>query len=119
VAPGGAVTVSLTVTNNTAGVLSNISVEGIVPSESNGFLDNTTTGMGVCGPFSFNTCASRQRVIWNIPTLAAGETVSVTMPPPLRADLPPGRVVRIVGRMQQNISTPPLIAATSVTVQAP
>ncbi|MDX2170208.1 MAG: hypothetical protein SF182_24265 [Deltaproteobacteria bacterium] len=117
VAPGGMVTVSLSVTNPRAGAVSNVSVEGIVPQESNGFLDNTTTGGGACGPFSFNTCAPLNRVIWNIPTVSPGQTVTVTMKPPIRADIDPGSVVRFVGRFQENISTPPQVLTDAVTVE--
>jgi hypothetical protein len=119
VAPGGMVVVSLSVTNPRASAVSNVSIEGIVPFESSGFIDNTTTGGGVCGPFSFNTCAPLNRVIWNIPTVNAGQTVTVTMKPPIRNDIDPGSVVRFVGRFQENISTPPQILTDAVTVAVP
>lgn len=119
VAPGGSVVVSLSVTNPRASAVNNVSVEGIVPFESNGFLDTTTTGGGRCGAFTSNTCAPLTRVIWNIPTVSAGQTVTVTMTPPLRNDLDPGSVVRIVGRFQENNSTPPQVLSDAVTVAAP
>lgn len=115
-APGAPVTVSLSITNPRAARVNNISVEGYVPPESPGFVDNTTTGLGVCGAFSFNTCGPRARVIWTV-DVNAGATVTVTMPPPLRADLPPGSVVRFIGRFQENISAPPQFITTAVAVE--
>ncbi len=119
VLPGGTVTVSLAVTNNSASTLMNLSVEGIVPPEANTLLDSATTGGGVCGASPPNSCTPRTRILWNIPSITPGQTVTVTMPPVIRANVPPGTVVFFVGRFQQNISTPPIIATDSVTVAAP
>ncbi|MEO8602099.1 MAG: hypothetical protein ABI629_05940 [bacterium] len=118
VLPGSVVTVSMSVTNNGVSAVNNLSLEGIVPPESNGFLDNTTSGGGGgrCGAFTFNTCATNARVLWSIPTIGAGQTVTVTMPPPIRPALAPGRVVRFIGRLQENISAPPILAIDAVTV---
>lgn len=114
---GSPITVSLSITNPRVGAVSNVSVEGIVPAESAGFLDNTTTGGGVCGPFSFNTCSPLTRVFWNVPSIGPGQTVTVTMSPPIRNDVPAGSVVRFVGRFQENISTPAQILTDSASVQ--
>lgn len=117
VQPGAPVTVSLSVTNTGSATVANVSVEGIVPPEANAFQDTTTTGGGICGPFGSNACAPRQRVLWTIASIGAGQTVTVTMPPTIRANVAPGSVVRFVGRLQQNISTPPVVASDAVTVQ--
>lgn len=117
VAPGGSVVVSLSITNPRASAVSNVSVEGIVPFESPGFLDNTTTGDGRCGPFTFNTCAPLTRVGWNVPTVGAGQTATVTMTVPIRANVAAGTVVRFVGRFQENLSTPAQILGAAATVE--
>jgi len=116
VAVGSPVIVSLSVTNTTAAPINNITLEGIVPPEANAFFDNTTTGGGVCGPFSFNSCEPRSRVLWPIATVGAGQSVTVTMSPVIRAGTAPGRVVRAVGRLQQSISVPPVLAVGAVSV---
>ena len=115
-APGAPVTVSLSITNPRASRVNNITVEGAVPPESPGFLDNTTTGGGRCGAFTFNTCGPRTRVLWVV-DVDPGATVTVTMPVPLQAALAPGSVVRFLGRFQENISTPPQFITTAVAVE--
>jgi len=99
--PGQMVLVSLSVTNNGAGAINNLRVDGIVPPEANAFADTGTTGGGNCGPFGSNPCDPLERVIFSIPTVGAGQMATVTMPPVLRANLPPGSVVRFVGWMQR------------------
>jgi hypothetical protein len=96
--------------------VSNLSVEGIVPVEANTLVDNTTTGGGVCGPFGFNNCPPGTRIMWNIPVVNPGQTATVTMPPTIRADIPAGTVVRLVGRLVASIGTPPVQVSTAVTV---
>lgn len=119
VAPGGTTTVSLSVTNNGTTAVNNSIIEGIVAPESNPFQDTATTGGGICGPFSSNACNPRTRVIFPIPTIGAGQTVVVTMPPMIRNDIPSGAVVRFLGRYQRDISTPQLIATGAINVVAP
>ena len=113
---GHALTVSLAVTNNGASAVGNLSVEGIVPLEANTLVDNTTTGGGVCGPFSFNNCPPGTRIGWTIPVVNPGQTVTVTMPPTIRADVPAGTVVRLVGRLVASLGGAPVQASTAVTV---
>ena len=81
--------------------INNLRVDGIVPPEANAFADTGTTGGGNCGPFGSNPCDPLERVIFSIPTVGAGQMATVTMPPVLRANLPPGSVVRFVGWMQR------------------
>lgn len=117
VTPGGAATVSFSITNNGATTLNNLVIEGFVPPESNGFLDTATTGMGLCGAFSANQCEPRARVLWPISTLTSGQTIVVTMPPPIRPDIEPGTVIRFLGRLQLVFgNTPALFATDAVTV---
>jgi uncharacterized repeat protein (TIGR01451 family) len=117
VTPGQAVTVSLSVTNTGASAVNNAIIEAIVPPEANSFQDTATTGGGICGPFGSNACNPRQRVLFPIPTIPAGQTVIVTIPPVIRGDVEPGSVVRLVGWFRESISTPPTIAVGAVTVE--
>lgn len=116
-APGAPVTVSLSLTNTRTSAVTNVALDGFVPPESPGFLDNTTTGMGRCGAFTFNTCAPLTRVIWALASIPAGQTATVTMPPPLRTDLRRGSVVRFVGRFQESSSDPPQLVTTAIGVE--
>jgi len=116
VAPGGLLTISLSVTNNGTGTYGNLSVEGLVPQEANTFLDNTTTGHGSCGGFSFNNCPPGTRVAWNIPSVGPHETVTVSMPPTIRANVPSGTVIPLIGRLQISLGSPPILATGAVTV---
>ncbi len=113
---GHALTVSLSVTNNGASTVGNLSVEAVVPAEANTVVDNTTTGGGLCGPFSFNNCTPGTRIGWTIPSVSPGQTVTVTMPPTIRVDVPAGTVVRLVGRLQSALGAAPIFATTAVTV---
>lgn len=61
-------------------------------------------------PFDLSVNESRDPLI-------PGQTV--TMPPVIRSNIAPGSVVRFLGRFQQNISTPPIIATDAVTVTTP
>lgn len=99
--PGQMVLVTMSVTNNGAGMFNNLRVDGIVAPEVNAFADTSTTGGGICGPFSTNSCTNLARVIFSIPTVGAGQMATLTMPPVVRANLPPGSVVRFVGWMQR------------------
>lgn len=118
VQPNHAVTVSLSITNNGASTVSNQVIEGIVAPEVNPFQDTATTGGGVCGAFSSNTCANLARVIWLVSSVAPGQTVTVTMPPVVRANIPSGAVIRFVGWMQQLNGTNPRLAVGSVLAQS-
>lgn len=72
---------------------------------------------GRCGAFSFNACNPRQLVIW-LASVPAGQTVIVTMPPVVRADVPPGSVGRLVGSMREPSAPRRVLAVAAVTVGA-
>jgi hypothetical protein len=115
-APGQMVLVSLMASNNGAGAINNLRVDGIVPPEVNSFMDTSTTGGGVCGGFSSNPCDPLERVIFSIPTIGVGQMATLTMPPVVRANLPPGSVVRFVGWLQRPFADVSL-ATDSITVE--
>jgi uncharacterized repeat protein (TIGR01451 family) len=118
VAPGQAITATLSLTNNRASAVNNVIVEGIVPPEALAFQDiDATTGGGRCGAFSSNTCAPLARVLWPVATVPAGGTVVLTMAPVIRADIDPGSVVRLVGWLRESIDTGPVLAVGSVRVE--
>jgi len=77
VQPNETLNLSYKVTNMSEVVRSNVVLEAMVPSEVFGFDASLTSGGGVCS----TVCDARERVIWNIGTLAAGEGVTVSIPP--------------------------------------
>jgi uncharacterized repeat protein (TIGR01451 family) len=111
VQPGQAIVVSLSVTNNRATAVSNLEINAVVPPEANAFNANTTTGNGLCG----GICNPRQVVLW-VASVPAGQTVTVTMPPVIRADAAPGTVVRLVGSMREPSPPRRVLAVDAVTV---
>ncbi len=117
VAPGAMFTVSFSITNTGPTAVNNTLFEGIVPPEVMAFNDNTTTGGGRCGAFTFNACNPLARVLFPIPTIGAGQTVTLTMPPVVRADIEPGTVVRTVGWFRESVNTGSVLTVASVRVE--
>lgn len=96
-------------------VVDNLEINAVVPPEANAFNDNATTGGGRCGATPVNACNPRQ-VVLRLASVPAGQTVTVTMPPVVRPDVPPGAVVRLVGSMREPSVPRRVLAVDAVTV---
>jgi uncharacterized repeat protein (TIGR01451 family) len=91
--PGESVQVALTVTNTGPIALLDVEAHFIIPDGIAPFSANLIPG-GVC-PNAFNSslCEPRERVVWQIGTLAPGAGVTVITVPSAAADLRPGTLL--------------------------
>jgi hypothetical protein len=81
--PTNVLDVDLTVNNDTGALISGAVLQARVPDTIVGFSEATTTGGADCN-LSGNvntTCEARERVVWGLPDIPAGGSVSVSMPP--------------------------------------
>jgi uncharacterized repeat protein (TIGR01451 family) len=94
--PGQTVTVSYLITNNGASDLFNVILEGQIPGGVNGFSESLATPAGgSCIPTGSNgaRCQYREWLTFNIASIAAGETLTYTMPPTVDVNTAVGYVI--------------------------
>ncbi|MBW2446558.1 MAG: DUF11 domain-containing protein [Deltaproteobacteria bacterium] len=95
VRPSETLAVELTATNAGSIPLVDVVLETRVPEGIGNFSQFSNSGGGVC-TLSGNlntTCSSRERIVWNLGTLAAGERVTVSLPPVVGGSIPDGRLI--------------------------
>jgi uncharacterized repeat protein (TIGR01451 family) len=82
-APGKTITGVLTATNTGLVPLDGVEVEVMLPQQTaNFYLIGASGGTSLCrGPLTADTCSAGERLVWTVGTLAAGEGVTLTMPP--------------------------------------
>lgn len=82
-APDKTLTGVLTATNTGLIALDGVEVEVLLPQQTADFyLIGTSGGTSQCrGPLTAGTCSAGERLVWTVGTIAAGEGVTLTMPP--------------------------------------
>jgi len=99
-APDETITGVLTATNVGAAALDGVEVEVLLPQQTaNFYLIGTSGGTSQCrGPLTADTCSAGERLVWTVGALAAGEGVTLTMPPLVKPATPSGSVMTFEAR---------------------
>lgn len=99
-APGKTVLGVLTATNTGSGALDGVEIEVMLPQQTaNFYLIGTSGPTSQCrGPLTADTCSAGERLVWTVGTLAAGEGVTLTMPPLVKPATPSGSVMTFEAR---------------------
>ncbi|MEZ5565189.1 MAG: thrombospondin type 3 repeat-containing protein [Gammaproteobacteria bacterium] len=87
---------TLSVTNNSGGTLTGVVLQARVPQSVNSFSPALLTGGGTC--ITVNTsgnCDFTELANWNLGTLTAGQSVSVTMPMVVTTGTANGRLISV------------------------
>jgi uncharacterized repeat protein (TIGR01451 family) len=95
VAPGDAVLIELIVSNDGAGLETNIVVDLEYPADMNDLSNLAISGGGACaGTISNNNaCDSGEVVEWTVGTLTPGQSVTLSLPPVVTAGLTDGTLI--------------------------
>jgi uncharacterized repeat protein (TIGR01451 family) len=119
-APDKTVTGVLTATNIGPVALDGVEVEVMLPQQTaNFYLIGASGGTSQCrGPLTAETCSAGERLVWTVGTLAAGQGVTLTMPPPVKAATSDGSVMTFEarGRASGGVNT---AARASVRIESP
>ncbi len=100
VQPGQTLTSTLTVTNTSGGTLTGLVLQARVPTSVNSFNPTLLTGGGTCiVAFNNGLCDSGELANWNLGTLLAGASVTVTMPAVVTAATANGRLITVESRV--------------------
>jgi len=99
-APGETITGVLTATNVGPATLDQVEIEVLLPQQTADFyLIGTSGPTSQCrGPLTAGTCSAGERLVWTLGSLAAGQGVTMTMPPLAKAATPSGAVVTFEAR---------------------
>jgi hypothetical protein len=99
--PEFTVTAVLRATNVGATPLSGVVVDLLLPSAIDSF-DTTqiSGGPATCGSSLAFDCARREQVVWSAVTLAPGEGVTLTLPPPINETLVAGSIFAFDARVR-------------------
>jgi hypothetical protein len=97
--PTNVLDVDLTVNNDSGSLVSGAVLQARVPDTITPFAESATTGGGDCNlSGDVNTsCEARERVVWLLPDIPAGGSVSVSMPPQIAGGVytpPNGTLIR-------------------------
>ena len=75
----------------------NVVLELRMPDGFDTLSASAVTGGGTCNTVgSTATCERRERIIWSLGTLNAGQIVTVTLPPTISSNVPLGEIIRYV-----------------------
>jgi uncharacterized repeat protein (TIGR01451 family) len=120
VAPDKTITGVLTATNTGDVPLDGVEVEVMLPQQTaNFYLIGTSGSTSQCrGPLTADTCSAGERLVWTVGTLAAGEGITLTMPPVVKAATADGSVMTYEarGRASGGVNT---AARASVRIESP
>jgi uncharacterized repeat protein (TIGR01451 family) len=97
-APGNFLDVQYTTTNDSGTTLTNVALEGRVPLVASFAQANATGGADCTQSGNLNTnCDLRERVLWNLASLAPASPVAVSIPPQLFNTYANGNLVTLLG----------------------
>jgi len=119
-APDKTITGVLTATNTGTAPLDGVEVEVMLPQQTaNFYLIGASGGTAQCrGPLTADTCSAGERLVWTVGTLAAGNGITLTMPPVVKAATTDGSVMTFEarGRASGGVNT---AARASVRIESP
>ena len=119
-APGGTLSGTLTVTNTGNVQLLGVQVQVFLPDETMNFFTNLTSGAPATCIGDGNTliCSAREQLVWTVGTLASHAMAVLTMPPPVKNAVVPGRVITFNASASENKGLADA-ARAAVRVKAP
>jgi len=105
VAPGDAVLVELIVSNDGAGVETNITVDLDYPADMNVLPNGAISAGGGCPGtvINNNACDSGEVAAWTIGTLTPGQSVTLSLPPVVTAGLADGTLIAWNARVSDGV----------------